>query len=236
MQKFSLRWIAPLLATVGLSVALWAWMQAPSRGAGTGSASPELQAVLWPVARPVAPFRMRTHRGGSFNERSFEGQWNFVVFGFLQCPDVCPTTLQSLREFRRRLLADDPAAGKHRFVFVTVDPDNDTAARLGPYLAYFDPEFIGLVDDGGELAKLAGSMAVHYARHQDESGRTSFEHTTSVMVVDPAGLVVGALPSPHDPAMMTRRFLALQRHVEIGSGKPGWAATRDGLARDEPRR
>ncbi len=216
--------MAPFLAAAGLALALWAWMQAPSRVADAGDASPELQAVLWPVARPVAPFRMRTHRGEAFDQNSFKGQWNFVVFGFLQCPDVCPTTLQALRGFRRSLLQNDPAAARHRFVFVTVDPENDTAGRIGPYLAYFDPEFIGLVDGSGELAKLAGSLAVHYARRRDGDGNISFEHTAAVMVVDPAGRVVGALPSPHDPAVMKRRFLALQRHVEVGNDKHWWAA------------
>lgn len=216
MQTTSSRATLLVIAAAGLAMVAWAWMQAPSRVADTGLASPDLQAVMWPVARPVAPFRMRTHRGEPFDENSFKGQWNFVVFGFLKCPDVCPTTLQSLREFRRGLLRNDPAASRHRFIFVTVDPDSDTAERLGPYLGYFDPEFIGLVDGGGELPKLAGSMAAHYARHRDESGRISFDHTTSVMVVDPAGRVVGALPSPHDPAMMMRRFLALKRHFEAG--------------------
>ena len=217
MRTTPLRWIAPLVATVALAAVLWAWMQAPPRAADAVAASPELQAVLWPVARPVAPFRMRTDRGEAFDEASFRGQWSFVFFGFLQCPDVCPTTLQALRGFRRELLERDPAAARHRFLFVTVDPENDTAAGIRPYLEYFDPEFVGLVGEGAELATLAGSMAAHYAKRRDGKGRTKFEHTASVMVVDPAGRVVGALPSPHEPAMMARRFLALQRHVEAGN-------------------
>lgn len=221
MPGSPLRWIAPLLAVAGLALALSAWLHASRRAGDIGSTSPELQAVLWPVARPVAPFRMRTQLGDSFDEKSFEGQWNFVFFGFLECPDVCPTTLQSLRAFRLVLTDSDPAAARHRFVFVTVDPERDTVERLGPYLAYFDPDFVGLVGDDGELARLAGSMAVYYARRQDESGRVGFDHTSSVMVVDPAGRVVGTLPQPHDPAVMLRRFQALQRHVEGGSGKSG---------------
>lgn len=221
MPRSPLRWIAPLLAVAGLALALSAWLHASRRAGDIGSTSPELQAVLWPVARPVAPFRMRTQLGDNFDEKSFEGQWNFVFFGFLECPDVCPTTLQSMREFRQALTGSDPTATRHRFVFVTVDPERDTVERLGPYLAYFDPDFTGLVGDGGELTKLAGSMAVYYARRQDESGRTGFDHTSSVMVVDPAGRVVGTLPQPHDPAVMLRRFQALQRHIESDGGKSG---------------
>ncbi len=228
--------MAPLVAAAGLSLMFWAWMQAPPRVADIGSASPELQAVLWPVAHPVAPFQMRTHRGEAFDEASLKGQWNFVFFGFLQCPDVCPTTLQALRGFRRSLLENDPAALRHRFIFVTVDPGNDTAERIGPYLQYFDPEFIGLIGSGGELAKLADSLAVYYARQQDKNGNSNFDHTAAVMVVDPAGRVVGALPSPHDPAMMTRRFLALQRHVEAGDGNRWWTAARQALTGNELRR
>jgi protein SCO1 len=210
----TLRLVMLPFAAAGLAATVWVWTQGPARVADTGwaTAAPEIQGVMWPVAHPVAPFDMRTHRGDAFDASSLRGQWNFVFFGFLQCPDVCPTTLTSLHGFRRALLAADPAAHGHRFVFVSVDPERDSAERLAPYLEYFDPAFLGLVGSEDELAGLARSMAVRYAKTLDEDGRISFEHTTSVMVVDPQGRVVAALPSPHDPPSMTRRFLALQRH------------------------
>lgn len=210
------RWMPLLLATLALAVALPLWLREESGVADTGwaTAAPELQGILWPVAHPVAPFRMRTQHGDVFDAGALHGQWNFVFFGYLQCPDVCPTTLQSLRDFRRQLLAADPAAVSHRFVFVTVDPANDTAARVGPYLAYFDSDFLGLLGSAEELAGLARSMAAMYAEYRDERGQRSMDHSTSVMVVDPAGRVVAALPAPHDPAVMRQRFLALQRHFE----------------------
>lgn len=206
-----------LLATVALTVitlALWLRQGPGVADTGWATAAPELQGILWPVAHPVAPFRMRTQHGDAFDAGDLRGQWNFVFFGYLQCPDVCPTTLQSLRDFRRQLLAADPAASSHRFVFVSVDPGNDTAARVGPYLAYFDSDFIGLLGSAEELAGLARSLAAMYAEYRDQRGRRSMDHTTSVMVVDPAGRVVAALPAPHDPVVMRQRFLALQRHFD----------------------
>jgi len=81
-------------------------------------------------------------------------------------------------------------------------------------LAQLDSDFPGLPGSAEELAGLARSMAAMYAEYRDERGQRSMDHSTSVMVVDPAGRVVAALPAPHDPAVMRQRFLALQRHFE----------------------
>ncbi|MFO1409925.1 MAG: SCO family protein [Steroidobacteraceae bacterium] len=172
-----------------------------------------LQSVLWPEARPVAAFHMRTQRGDAFGVEQFRGQWSFVFFGYLSCPDICPTTLQTLAAFRRRLLASDPRAGAYRFVFVSVDPANDDAGRMAAYLAYFDPDFVGLVGEDGELARLARSMGAAYAEHIDERGVRSIEHSTTVLLVDPAGRVVGGLPAPHDPERMLALFEDLRRYL-----------------------
>jgi protein SCO1/2 len=213
MPKNRRRWLA-LLATIALSVTMLAWMQRHNgvRSDDWATASPELQTVLWPMSHPVAPFHMHDQHGAVFSTEQLHGQWNFLFFGYLQCPDVCPTTLQSLAQFRRLLLAGDPAANRYRFVFVTVDPAHDDSARMSGYLAYFDPEFVGLTGDPEQLATLARSLGVAYAEHIDAQGVRSMDHSTSVVLVDPDGQVVGALPAPHDPARMLRFFRQLQTH------------------------
>lgn len=176
------------------------------------TAGPELQTVLWPAPRPLAPFRMRTQHGAVYTSEQMRGQWNFVFFGYLQCPDVCPTTLQTLHAFRQLLLAADPAAARDRFIFVSVDPGHDNPKRMAVYLAHFDPQFIGLTGVPDQLAALAGPLGVAYAEHVDASGMRSMDHSTSILLIDPAGTVVGAFPAPHDPARLLRLFQQLRRH------------------------
>jgi protein SCO1/2 len=213
MPKNRRRWLA-LLATIALSVTTLAWMQRHDgvRSDDWATASPELQTVLWPMSHPVAPFHMHDQHGAVFSTEQLRGQWNFLFFGYLQCPDVCPTTLQSLAQFRRSLLAADSAARRDRFVFVTVDPAHDDSTRMSSYLAYFDRDFVGLTGAPDQLAALARSLGVAYAEHVDAQGVRSMDHSTSVVLVDPDGQVVGALPAPHDPVRMLRLFRQLQTH------------------------
>lgn len=211
MRARAIRRIA-LLAAVALLAALAYLLQRPA-GPARSPVPAALQAVLWPEARPVAAFHMRTQRGEPFGAEQFRGQWSFVFFGYLGCPDVCPTTLQTLAGFRRRLLANDPDAARYRFVFVSVDPANDDAERMAAYLAYFDRDFVGLVGEPGELERLARSMGAAYAARVDERGVRSIEHSTTVLLVDPAGQVVGGLPAPHEPGRMLASFNGLRQYL-----------------------
>jgi protein SCO1/2 len=112
------------------------------------------------------------------------------------------------------LISENPAADQYQFVFVTVDPAHDSPAATLSYLAFFDPAFLGLSGSEGEISKLARSMSAHYERVVDDRGRTQFEHTTSVFVVNPQGRLVAALPAPHEPASMASMFSALRQHLD----------------------
>jgi protein SCO1 len=204
-----------LLMAVAGSTAL-AVRFAPDGGVDTRvwqSAPAEVQGILWPVAQPVAEFAMRTQHDQPFGRAELLGRWTFVSFGFLQCPDVCPTTLQTLAQFRRLLPAPDAPNDEH-FVFVTVDPRNDGIARLGPYLAHFDAEFTGLVGDDAQLAGFARSVAAMYAEYHDSRGVRSMDHTTAVIVIDPAGRAVASLPMPAEPQRLLEQYRQLRAHLE----------------------
>ena len=158
-------------------------------------------------------FRLIDHTGKARSMADFRGKTVLMFFGFAQCPDVCPTTLQSLHGLRELLVADEPAAAATRFVFVSVDPGNDTQERIGAYLDYFDRELVGLTGDPAQLARLAASLGVMYAEHVDERGVRSMDHTTSIIVVDPQGRGVAAMAGPHQPRRMLEQFGQLRRHL-----------------------
>jgi protein SCO1/2 len=114
----------------------------------------------------------------------FRGKVVLLYFGFIQCPDVCPTELARLAELRRRL---GPAAGKVQVLFVTLDPERDTADVLREYAPAFDPDFIGL---RGNPAATASAVREFRVVYQKIPGRTAdrytIDHSTYVYAIDPA--------------------------------------------------
>ena len=174
------------------------------------SASPEVQAILWPGSRNVADFSLLDQRGQEFGTENLKGRWSLLYFGYLQCPDICPTTLQSLGKLRKLMVEAGQEADIPQMVFISVDPKNDTPDRIGGYLAFFDKQLIGLSGAPDQLEHLANSLGIIYAEHIEPSGVRSMEHTTSVIVVDPQGRGVAALAGSHQPRVLLRQLDALK--------------------------
>ena len=171
---------------------------------------PEMQAILWPAPRAIADFRLLEQHGQPFSKSDLTGHWSLLYFGYLQCPDICPTTLQSLARMRALMLEAHADAEIPQIVFVSVDPSRDTPERIAGYLAFFDKALVGLSGPPAALDALADSIGIAYAENVEASGLRTMDHTTSIIVVDPQGRAVAALPAPHQPAVMLRQFDALR--------------------------
>lgn len=200
-----------MLVALMIATAWWVFQRHPA--ADWASAPPALQGVMWPVARPVADFELHDQHGQRFNADNLRGHWSLLYFGYLQCPDVCPTTLQSLHGLSALIARSDTEAVLPQVVFISVDPEHDTAQRLASYLSYFDERFIGLSGDAAQLALLAQSLGVMYAEYRDPNGVRSMDHTTSVLIVDPQARAVAALPAPHQPVMMLQQWQQLRDYL-----------------------
>jgi protein SCO1/2 len=108
-----------------------------------------------------------------------------VIFGYTQCPDVCPTTLHDYADAMKALGKD---ASQVQVLFVTVDPKRDTAELLRQYVGAFDPRFIGLRGDAAATDRVAKDFHIYVAEHP---GRTAdsytVDHSSQVFVFDRAG-------------------------------------------------
>jgi protein SCO1/2 len=110
-----------------------------------------------------------------------------VFFGFTQCPDVCPTTLSDFAEARRQLGVD---GDRLQVIFITIDPERDTAQVLAQYVPGFDPSFIALRGTAEETAAAAKEFKIFY---QKVAGKTptsyTMDHTAGAYVFDKEGRV-----------------------------------------------
>lgn len=119
--------------------------------------------------------------------KDYTGKVAVVFFGFIQCPDVCPTTLMQLTQVKEAL-GDD--GDRMQVLFVTVDPERDTPEIIRAYLDGFDPAFDGLRGSPEQLATVAKSFKTFYAKAPlDGDGGYTMEHAAGLYLFDPKGQV-----------------------------------------------
>ncbi|UXH77669.1 SCO family protein [Roseateles amylovorans] len=117
----------------------------------------------------------------------FKGKVVVVFFGFTQCPDVCPTTLQELAEVKRALGAD---GDRLQAVFISVDPERDKPEMLKAYMANFDPGFVALRGSPEQVKDVAKEFKVYYAKVPGKTPDSyTMDHTAASFLFDPQGRV-----------------------------------------------
>ena len=116
----------------------------------------------------------------------FKGKVVVMFFGYTQCPDVCPTTLTEMQQVMTIL---GPKSDKVQVLFVTVDPQRDTAAILKQYVPAFDSRFLGLrPEDDVALEKVAKDFKIYYKKVPGiSSGSYTIDHSAGSYAFDPDG-------------------------------------------------
>lgn len=116
----------------------------------------------------------------------FKGKVVVMFFGYTQCPDVCPTTLTEMQQVMTLL---GPQSDKVQVLFVTVDPERDTATILKQYVPSFDSRFLGLrPTDAVALQKVAKDFKIYYEKVPGTTpGSYTMDHTAGSYAFDPEG-------------------------------------------------
>jgi protein SCO1/2 len=132
------------------------------------------------------PFTLVEGSGKTVTEQDFQGKWLLVFFGYTHCPDVCPTTLNTVANALDELPAAD--RDKVRALFVTVDPDRDTPAVMQDYVAGFaNPLIIGLSGSDRQIEGAMKAYRVYAAKHPEGDGEYSMDHSAFVYIMNPEG-------------------------------------------------
>ena len=133
-------------------------------------------------------FELTNQRGERMRLSDLAGNAALLFFGYTHCPDVCPATLARMREVKAALAPGD--AARFAGIFISVDPARDTPQRLGQYVEFFDPEFIGLTGSEGELATIARRYGTQFRIPEGQPENDYLvDHSTFGYLIDPIGYV-----------------------------------------------
>ena len=150
-------------------------------------AKPQFKSIDLTGADYAKDFSLPDQNGQTRSLKDFAGKIVVVFFGFTQCPDVCPTTMGEMAQIRQLLGAD---GNRLQAIFITIDPDRDTAELLKAYMGNFDPSFVALRPSPDQLAKLAKDFKVFYKKVEGKTpGNYSMDHSAGSYVFDTQGRV-----------------------------------------------
>ena len=157
--------------------------------------------------RPVRKLELIDSNERSFTALNLIDRWTFIVFGFTYCPDVCPSTLAVLTEFRETLTREFADAKDVNIILVTVDPERDTPAILKQYVQHFDPRFLGLSGTDANIRNLANQLGASYEiSNRDAPDGYTVSHSASLYLIDPQARHYATYVAPLEAALIAQRL------------------------------
>jgi len=124
---------------------------------------------------------------GKVSLSDFKGKFPIVYFGYMDCPDICPTTLTMISQALHKLSTKD--AKKFQLIFISVDPDRDKVKGLKEYASYFYPTALGITSNAKYLKKVSVNYGAYYKKIylKDSKINYSVAHTSFIYIMDKTG-------------------------------------------------
>lgn len=148
-----------------------------------------------------ADFHLYDAQGKARSLEDYRGKVVALFFGYVHCPDVCPTTLADMAQVMRLL---GPDADRVQVLFVTVDPERDTRELLAQYPPAFYPTFIGLSGDAEATAAAARAFQVVYLKQPTKSGSYTVDHSAGTFLISASGQRVLLSPFAQKPEYLAQ--------------------------------
>lgn len=131
--------------------------------------------------------------GRSVTSEDFRERFQLIAFGYVSCPDVCPTTMSEMQQV---LAALGPRADRLQPIFITLDPQRDTLEVLKAYAANFDKRILGLTGSEALVRFSANNFKVTYTKVQEPGAGPNvytMDHTAGMFLLGPDGQLLKKL-------------------------------------------
>lgn len=204
-----MQWYSPAsLALVGalfLGVASLSYAQTAQSRAESTRLMSELMSGKGQVG---GPFTLLDQTGKKRSLAEFKGKVVLIYFGYMSCPDICPTDLINLAGLLKRLGKESDQV---QAIFITLDPARDTPELIGKYVQYFDKRILGLRGTEQQTKEVATKYKTFYEKVSLKSNQYVIDHTAFVYIMNRAGKYLAFFPpgtSPERMEVMVREALA----------------------------
>lgn len=194
MNKLNM--IIAFFAIVAVILGFKLWHHIPNTDKSSG-----IHAVILSPPTAVSKFSLLDTKGKPFNNNSFWGHWNFILFGSASHSTVQQTESLGVLDKTIQLLQAHNQGPIPEVIFVSVDSTNDTLDKLNKYITGFNPKFMGVMGDSKQISALTQLVPA-----QDNSTRT-------VLLIDPAGKLSAIFPEPQHPDSVAKDFQLIVRNA-----------------------
>lgn len=135
------------------------------------------------------PFALTDHNGNAVTEADYNGLYKLIYFGFTYCPAICPTELQKVSAALKQL--DEARMNKIQPLFVTIDPERDTAEAMRSYVELFHPKLIGLTGTPEQIEKVKSDYRI-FARKValDDDEDYTMDHSSFIYLMSSENKVI----------------------------------------------
>ena len=133
-------------------------------------------------------YLLQDTNGRSVTSEDFRGRFQLIAFGYTYCPDICPTTLVEMAAILKQL---GDQADRLQPIFVTVDPERDSAKVLKTYTEFFDPRILGLTGSPALVRRAADNFKIRYAKVSEPGAENyAVDHSAGMILLGPDGAFI----------------------------------------------
>lgn len=180
----------------------------------SASSTPAMRSItVLPTPRVLPAFSLQQSDGTPLSGEELKGHWTLVFLGFTHCPDICPTTLAQLSSAQKQWRSI-PEAQRPRVLFVSADPERDSAETTGRYAHAFNPDTLAATAPIPQLQAFARSLSMVFMKAPGPSGRAddySIDHSAGFAVLDPQARMAGVIQPPFDVAAIADDLAVLTK-------------------------
>ena len=125
-------------------------------------------------------FSLKDMNNNVITDESFQGPLTAIFFGFTNCPDICPMTLNKMDIVISRLKKENKSL---KLFFISVDPERDTPEVVKDYLNSFENNFVGITGEPEKIYLLSQSWGILSQKIFKDDGEYNVDHSSPVILL-----------------------------------------------------
>ncbi len=204
----------PLIIICLLALSAGVFMSVKPGGQDTQSMVSVQEALKTSLALPldfkkIPDFTLMDVNAEPITQAVFEDRWSIIFFGYTHCPDVCPVTLQVMKNVASKLAEQNQEPPQ--IVFVSVDPMRDTSEIMKNYISYFDEEFIGITGELTSVHAMTSALGIvaSFTANDADPDNYIVDHTASLLLIDPQKRMRAKISPPHEAETIVADYITI---------------------------